>query len=239
MNNVERSRREPGCKVLRDEGRYCESRSGKGAPGQSAALRFRGRRKAPTALRCSATWPVAQLTSLTAFAAFKQSRRVRHASALARAATRPALLGAPQARRELSGRAFAVALERCARAEPSRQTVPNGGDLWSDEDRRAGVGARSALRRLTRRSCLSAVSAANEASSAPRPLTENRSAVGALRRPRNHEPPPRTAWRDAAALRRPARNTAGRDAQALGSSTDHPHAPNTALRASRETQRPH
>ncbi len=165
-------------------------RCAKGVPGQSAALLLRGRRYAPTSLRCSAARPAAELASLTSFVALKQWRR----------ATRPALLGAPQARCSLPGHAFAGCLVvRTEREEPSRRAVPAGGDLWSDEDRRQGVGARSALRRLTRRNCLSAVSAANAASSATRPLAENRSAVGAKRRPRNHEPPAGTAWRDARA----------------------------------------
>ena len=51
------------------------------------------------------------------------------------------------------------------------------------EKRRARGRARSALRRLTRRRCLSAVSAANAASSAPGHETEHRRAVGAQRRP--------------------------------------------------------
>jgi hypothetical protein len=117
---------------------------------------------------------------------------------------------------------------RDEREEPSRQAVPAGGDLWSDEDRRTGVGARSALRRLTRRNCLSATNAVSEASSATRHLAENRSAVGAQRRPRNHEPPVGTAWRDANALKsqlgtarpevkalQPPAATARRDTKAL------------------------
>ncbi len=150
--------------------------------------------------------PAAELASLTAFAALRQWRRVSLRSALARAAASPVLLGAPQARRRLSGHAFANAAVACGesneRKESSRQEVPGGGDLWSDEDRRPGVGARSAQRRLTRRHCLSAVSAANAASSATRPLAENRSAVGAQRRPRKHEPPAGTAWRDVEAFQR-------------------------------------
>ena len=105
-------------------------------------------------------------------------------------------------------------VESNAREEPSRQAVPAGGDLWSDEDRRPGVGARSALRGLTRRSCLSAVSKANAVSSATRPLAENRSAVGAQRRPRKHEPQAGTAWRDARALAS-STNTVWSDAKAL------------------------
>jgi hypothetical protein len=204
---------------------------GKGVPGQSTALHLRGRRVAPTALAlqaaparasrplarrsrstgspasglaCSVLQPAAELAALTAFAALRQWRRVSSRSALARAAASPVLLGAPQARRGLPGHAFAGAFVRLyAREEPARQVVPAGGDLWSDEDRRTGVGARSALRRLTRRNCLSAVSEANAASSATRPRSENRSAVGAVRRPRSHEPSAGTAWRDAKAPTNP------------------------------------
>ena len=173
---------------------------GKGLPGQSTALLLRGRRCAPTSLRCSAAWPAVEL------AALRQWRRVSLRGALTHAATRPALLGAAQARRGLSGHAFAGAVVlRREREEPSRQAAPGGGDLWSDEDRRPGVGARSALRGLTRHSCLSAVSKANAASSATRPLAENRSAVGAQRRPRKPEPSAGTVWRDAKALQIKAR----------------------------------
>jgi hypothetical protein len=63
-----------------------------------------------------------------------------------------------------------------------------------------GQGRRAcALRRLTRRGCLNEMSAANGVSSAARPWTEHHSAVGAKRRPPQHEPPPGTARRDARA----------------------------------------
>ncbi len=192
------------------------------------ARRSRSTGSPASGLACSVLQPAAELASLTAFAALRQWRRVSLRSALARAAASPGLagragpggpavrkaqavprtacvpahlLGAPQGRRGLSGHAFAGCLVVCdEREEPSRRAVPTGGDLWSDEDHRPGVGARSAQRRLTRRNCLSAVSEANAASSATRPLAENRSAVGAQRRPRKHEPPVGTAWRDAEAL---------------------------------------
>jgi hypothetical protein len=61
----------------------------------------------------------------------------------------------------------------------------------------AGVGARSVLRRLTRRGCLNEANAVSAVSFAARPRTEHRSAVGAQRRPPQHEPPPGTACRDA------------------------------------------
>ncbi len=172
---------------------------GKGLSRQPTALHLRGLRCAPTSLAlqaapalassplarrsrstgspasglaCSVLQPAAELTSFTAFAAFRQSRRDSLRSALTRAAASPVLPGAPQARRGLSGHAFACwFVVRNERDEPSRQAVPAGGDLWSDEDRRPGVGARSALRRLTRRNY---PSAANAASSATRPSERGR-----------------------------------------------------------------
>ena len=123
----------------------------------------------------------------------------------AREATNPALLGAPEARRSLPEHAFAeteLAGLAKTKTSPSRQVLPGGGSFWGGEKRRARVGARSALRRLTRRNCLSAVSEANEASFAARPWTEHRSEVGAQRRPPRHEAPPGSACRDAL-IRRP------------------------------------
>ncbi len=64
-----------------------------------------------------------------------------------------------------------------------------------------GSARASALRQLTRRGCLNAVSAANEVSSAARPRTEQRSGVDAQRRPPPHEPAPGSACRDAHAYR--------------------------------------
>jgi hypothetical protein len=79
--------------------------------------------------------------------------------------------------------------KRCQRGR-RHPAGPGGGDFWGDEQRRPGVGARGAHPRLTRRGCLSAVSAANEASSAARRQAEQRSGVGASLRPPQHEPPP-------------------------------------------------
>src|SRR5205814_7110020 len=113
----------------------------------------------------------------------------------------PALLSAPEARPSLPARAFAepaaVFVANTTTGSTSRQAVPGGGDFWGEEQRRAGLGARSALRQLTRRRCLSAVSEANVASWAPRARTEQRTGVGAQRRPPQHEPLPGTACRDA------------------------------------------
>jgi len=65
----------------------------------------------PTALRFSVAWPVAKLTALTAFAAFKQAATSQLLMRAARAATRPAMLGASEALRSLPGRAFAATVE--------------------------------------------------------------------------------------------------------------------------------
>jgi hypothetical protein len=82
-------------------------------------------------------------------------------------------------------------------AVASRQAVLGGGDFWGDEKRRPGVGARSAHPQLTRRGCLNEANAVSAVSSATRPQAEHRSAVGAQRRPPQHEPPPSAACRDA------------------------------------------
>ena len=84
--------------------------SGKGACGQAGALRWSGRRCATTALRCSVSWPVAELTALTSFATFKQAATSQLTKRAARAATSPVLLVAPEARRNLPARAFAGTL---------------------------------------------------------------------------------------------------------------------------------
>ena len=173
---------------------------GKGAPGQDTPLRLGGLRFAPTPLRCSVSWP----RRGTHFAHCVRYVQTAATSQLtiraAREATSPALLGASAALRALSGRAFAGRLvfhSTRREARSARQAVPGGGDFCGGEERRASVGARSAFRRLTRRNCLSAVSAANAASFATRLKAEHHSGVGAKRRPPQGEPPPGTACRAA------------------------------------------
>ena len=120
----------------------------------------------------------------------------------ARAATSPVLLGASQARRHLPARAFAETAVAFATGTKNRGLRGGRcpvGAIWVATSS-AGPGsarAQRVLRDLTRRGCLSAMSAANAASSATRPRTEQRSAVGAQRRPPPHEPPPGCARRDA------------------------------------------
>ena len=82
-------------------------------------------------------------------------------------------------------------------ATTSRRAAPGRGDLCGDEERSARVGARSALRDLTRRYCLSVAPATARSELSARPRHEHRSGVGAKRRPPQHEPLAGAAWRDA------------------------------------------
>ena len=171
-------------------------RDGKAASGQAAALHWSGRRCAPTALRCSVSRPRRRTRFVLCAQTSATSQLTLRA---AREAASPALLGAPQARRSLPERAFADTLVFAASktSGTARWAVPGGGDLCGGEERRPSVGARSALRRLTRRGCLSGEGAANAASSATRLKAEHRSVVGAKRRPPQHEPPAGTVCRAA------------------------------------------
>ncbi len=93
-------------------------RRGKGAPGQAAALRLGGRRCAPTPLRCSVSWP-RRRTHCVRCAHFVQTTATSQTTMrAARAATRPALLGASEARLRLPGRAFAEPAVAFARRAP-------------------------------------------------------------------------------------------------------------------------
>jgi len=96
----------------------------KGVPGQAAPLHLGGRRCAPTALRFSVAWPVAKLTALTSSAAFKQAATSQLTKRAARAATRPAMLGASEALRSLPERAFAATVERLRRTAPAATLTP-------------------------------------------------------------------------------------------------------------------
>jgi len=85
----------------------------------------------------------------------------------------------------------------CTTALSTRRAVSGRGDFRGGEKRRPGLGARSALRHLARRSCLSGAAAGRVASSATQAPAEHRSGVGAQRRPPRHEPLPGTACRGA------------------------------------------
>ena len=109
-------------------------------------------------------------------------------------------------------------------ATTSRQAAPGRGDFCGDEEvsldtdgpedrlclangraswlgaackASAGVGARSALRDLTRRYCLNVAPAKARSELSARPRGEHHSAVVAKRRPPQHEPVAGAAWRDA------------------------------------------
>ena len=117
-----------------------------------------------------------------------------------------ALLGASEAHRVLPGPGFAAALvvfaANATGATTSRQAAPGRGDFCGDEERSAGVGARSALRDLTRRYCLNVAPAKARSELSARPRGEHHSAVVAKRRPPQHEPLAGAAWRDALNSRR-------------------------------------
>ena len=145
----------------------------------------------------------------------------------ARAATSPALLGASQARPILPEPTFAGAVwafQANRSVVASRRAASGRGDFWGGEKASQdtnspvdcsclasgqaawpgaackaspGVGARSALRELTRRGWSNAATAGRVVSSAARPRGEHHSGVGAKRRPTQHEPVAGAACRDA------------------------------------------
>src|SRR4249920_2021875 len=104
------------------------------------------RRSNAAALRCSVSWPVAKLASFAALTPLGQSRRVRARSALTRAATSPALLGAAYVAADAHPPA-ALPAPACPSTNhtiaAARWAVSGVGDLWGGEKRSAGVGARS------------------------------------------------------------------------------------------------
>jgi len=169
---------------------------GNGTSGQAAALRWSGRRCAPTALRGSVSWPRRRTRFAHCVRCAETAATSQSTARAAREATSPVLLGTPEARPSLPERAFAEALVLRAAKNTilaARQAVPGEGDFCGGEERRPSVGARRALRELTRRSYLSAESEANAASSATRLKVEHRSGVGASLRPPQHEPSAGTA----------------------------------------------
>ena len=172
---------------------------GKGACGQAYALRWSGRRCATTALRCSVSWPCRR-TRFVRYAHCTQTAATSQTTTrAAREATSPVLLGAPEAHFSLPARAFAATsllVRRQAALVGDRPAAPGGGAVCGDEERRLGVGARSALRQLTCRSCLNAANEVSAVSSAARPQAEHRSAVAASLRPPQPAPPPGAACRD-------------------------------------------
>jgi hypothetical protein len=147
----------------------------------------------------------------------------------ARAAKRPAVLGASDARRRPPARAFAapvVDLRPGTAGGPRRDRAYPAGAISGSASRRAGTRAvqwtaraaraagpqgparparpgpgeartQCALRRLTHGICSSAAPAGRVASYAVLARAEQRSGVGAQRRPTQHEPLAGAPWRDA------------------------------------------
>jgi len=154
---------------------------------------------AQTSLRCSVSWPRRRTHCAHFVRSVQTTATSQMTTRAAREATSPALLGAPEARSSLPTRAFAdtvFVLVKKPRGVASRQAAPGGGSVCGDEERRFEVGARSALRDQTCRSCLNEANAVSAVSSAARPRTEHRSAVDAQHRPPQPEPPPGAACRD-------------------------------------------
>jgi hypothetical protein len=192
--------------VSLNDGFACGGRRGKGACGQAATLHWSGLRFAATALRCSVSWP-RRRTHSARFALFAQTTATSQTTKRAsRAATSPALLGAPEARRNLPARAFAdtaAVFPTNATAGGLRGGRCPAGAIWvATSSAGPGSARASAPRHLTRRGCLNAANAVSAVSSAARPRTEQRSAVDAQRRPPPNEPPPGSARRDAPTCRR-------------------------------------
>ncbi len=132
-----------------------------------------------------------ELAALTSFATLRQAGRVSGGCALRAPTSR--LCSAPPQKSPLAGNACRAATVGSHAANTSKRAQsgitmrecvfvlieetqrcprgrwhpagPGGCDFWGDEQRRPGVGARGALRCLTRRACLSVTSEASAASS--------------------------------------------------------------------------
>ena len=171
-------------------------RARKAAGGRPSVLHCGGRREAPTALRCSVpggerrTRPRTGGILLRRLPVLGAQTGCARRLALRRCATpKPLRSSAPQ--RRTPGHP-PTALRRTSGSQWQESTAVHaevrvGGRrsaCCGAEQRRPVVGARlRALRHLTHRDCLSAVSAANEASFAMRPRVEQRRGVAASRRP--------------------------------------------------------
>ena len=154
-----------GCLFLPDKD------AGKGAPGQAGSASLR---RSPLALRlpCGARSRGPSQNSLRSLRSLRSNRRATSQSTkrAARAGHEPC---APQRRRgalrpartRLCGNVGGLRRKATPDASCSRRAVAGRGDFWGGEEHRSRVGARSALRRLTRGRCLNAASAASVVSS--------------------------------------------------------------------------
>ncbi len=149
---------------------------------------LRGRRSAPTALRFSARGRVAELAAFALLTALKQLRRVS-----LRCALRAPTPGLRSSSLHKSPPAGTACRDDSSRASFLTQGTAVSAKACPDRPWRAcgapsstGLAAARvcALRRLTRRHCLSAANEVSEASSAAGCNTEQHREVGAQRRPR-------------------------------------------------------
>ena len=95
----------------------------------------------------------------------------------------------------LAVRARALALRDNSTTVAARQAVTGRGDFWGFDPHSPEVGRACAHQYLTRRGCLSAMSAANVASSAAPTSSRVPQRSRRTRRPPQHEPRPGTACR--------------------------------------------
>jgi hypothetical protein len=207
----------PGCIACERRRGQRRVRAGRGASLRRSALRtdcpavlgLVARRRTHCAhfVRCVQTTATSQSWRRAARAATSpglagravRSTAVRKAQTVPRTVCVPAhLLGASEARPDLPARAFADTAERFAANNTVGGLRGKGcplGAIWVATSSAVPGSARASVPcGLTRRSCLSA---ANIASFATRPRTEQRSAVGAQRRPPPHERPAGCPCRDA------------------------------------------
>jgi len=202
------------------------SRSRRAKPRPGSAQRFSEAVGAARRLPCGTRARGPSRNSLRSLRSLRlgQARRVRRRSALTRAASGPAFLGASQARHGLPGHASADTKEVRGRgASAPRALEPNVEAAGRSNHRavdgkgffphatmvfsRQGVsGGGDFWGGEKRRSGVGARSAPRDlsrraclsaANCAARPRFEHRSGVGAQRRPPQHEPPPEAACRDA------------------------------------------
>ena len=178
----------------------CEGRAAKVRPGRPEGFTSAVDGIPSTALRCSVSWPVAKLTSLTAFAMFRQTATSQFTLRAARAGHVPC---APQRRRGALRPARAHLCRQVGALSPndsprfcSRWAVGGRGDFWGDEERRAKVGARSVHQQLTRRVCLSEAERSERSELCGETLDRAPQCSRRTRRPAQHEPPPPTARRE-------------------------------------------
>jgi len=120
-----------------------------GVRGQVAALGRGGRCDAPTPLRCSRPWPVAQLAAFADALSAQTSATSQTTKRAARAATATALLGASHgalrpAHARLGNRGVGTPPVESHFVSWLRQALSGGGDFWGGCDRQPGAGRASA-----------------------------------------------------------------------------------------------